>query len=82
MPSGAEVRPSTTAAAGSAGDLTSREREVLSLASQGLCDQAIASTLVITEQTVTFHLSNIDRELGARNRTAAAAAARRLELIQ
>ena len=78
---GAEVRPSTTAAAGSAGDLTSREREVLSLASQGLSNQEIASTLFVTEQTVKFHLSNIYRKLGVHNRTEASHRATRSGML-
>lgn len=68
---GAEVRPSGSAARGSAGDLTAREREVLTLASRGMSNVQIADSLFVTEQTVKFHLSNIYRKLGVHNRTEA-----------
>lgn len=68
---GAEVRPSGSAARGSAGDLTAREREVLALASRGMSNVQIADSLFVTEQTVKFHLSNIYRKLGVHNRTEA-----------
>lgn len=78
---GAEVRPSGTAAHGSAGDLTTREREVLALASKGLSNQQIATTLFVTEQTVKFHLSNIYRKLGVHNRTEASHRASRSGML-
>ncbi|MDA3005084.1 MAG: response regulator transcription factor, partial [Actinomycetota bacterium] len=60
-----------SAARGSAGDLTAREREVLALASRGMSNVQIADSLFVTEQTVKFHLSNIYRKLGVHNRTEA-----------
>jgi NarL family two-component system response regulator LiaR len=52
-------------------DLTRREKEILSLAAEGLSNREIARKLWVTEQTVKFHLSNIYAKLGVTNRTAA-----------
>jgi DNA-binding NarL/FixJ family response regulator len=51
--------------------LTVRELEILSLAAEGHTNQRIASQLLVTEQTVKFHLSNTYRKLGVANRTEA-----------
>jgi DNA-binding NarL/FixJ family response regulator len=51
--------------------LTRREREILTLVSEGLHNADIARKLWITEQTVKFHLTNIYRKLGVSNRTQA-----------
>jgi|SRR5829696_1472115 len=51
--------------------LTVREQEILSLAAEGHTNQRIASQLLVTEQTVKFHLSNTYRKLGVANRTEA-----------
>jgi DNA-binding NarL/FixJ family response regulator len=52
--------------------LTDRELEVLRLLSVGTPNAGIARSLVVTEQTVKFHLSNVYRKLGVANRTEAA----------
>jgi DNA-binding NarL/FixJ family response regulator len=78
---GAEVRPSGHAAVGAAGDLTTREREVLLLASRGMSNAEIADMLFVTEQTVKFHLSNIYRKLGVHNRTQASHRAARAGML-
>jgi DNA-binding NarL/FixJ family response regulator len=52
--------------------LTSREREVLDLVSQGLLNKEIARVLFITEGTVKVHVRKICQKLGARSRTEAA----------
>jgi DNA-binding NarL/FixJ family response regulator len=52
--------------------LTERELEVLRLLSVGTPNAGIARSLVVTEQTVKFHLSNVYRKLGVANRTEAA----------
>lgn len=48
--------------------LTPREREVLSLVSEGLKNRDIASRLFISETTVTHHLSSIFGKLGVSDR--------------
>ncbi|MEO7421386.1 MAG: LuxR C-terminal-related transcriptional regulator [Ornithinibacter sp.] len=53
-------------------ELTPREQEILGLVAQGLTDQAVATTLIISVHTVKQHLTNIFRKLGVRTRTAAA----------
>ncbi len=57
----------------SAGLLTSREREVLSLVRQGLTNREIAHRLGITSGTVRSHLEHAFAKLGVGTRTAAVA---------
>jgi NarL family two-component system response regulator LiaR len=52
--------------------LTERELEVLKLVAQGLPNQEIAETLVLSERTVRTHVSNILGKLHLANRTQAA----------
>ena len=52
--------------------LTTREREILQLISQGYRDRDIAEGLHISEKTVQKHVQNILNKLGAQNRTEAA----------
>jgi LuxR family transcriptional regulator, maltose regulon positive regulatory protein len=61
--------------------LTSRELEVLTMLAAGRSNQAIASQLVVTLDTVKKHVSHLLGKLGAANRTEAVARARELELI-
>jgi LuxR family transcriptional regulator, maltose regulon positive regulatory protein len=61
--------------------LTSREREVLEMLAAGRSNQAIASQLVVTLDTVKKHVSHVLGKLGAANRTEAVARARELSLI-
>ena len=61
------VAPKPQAAA-----LTDREREVLVLVAQGLSNQQIADSLVISERTARTHVSNILGKLGVTSRTQAA----------
>lgn len=51
--------------------LTRREIEILRLTAEGLSNGQMAKSLWVTEQTVKFHLSNIYRKIGVRNRTEA-----------
>jgi DNA-binding NarL/FixJ family response regulator len=67
-------------AAGAAG-LTERELEILNLVAEGMSNRHVAARLVVTEQTVKFHLTNIYRKLKVSNRTEAARAAHRLGLV-
>jgi DNA-binding NarL/FixJ family response regulator len=53
--------------------LSAREVEVLRLVATGVTNREIANTLVISEKTVSRHISNILTKLGLSSRTAAAA---------
>jgi DNA-binding CsgD family transcriptional regulator len=55
--------------------LTPREREVITLLSDGLSNAEIARILYISEKTASVHVSNILRKLGVTSRLQAAAAA-------
>ncbi|MGE2689538.1 response regulator [Mycolicibacterium pulveris] len=57
--------------------LTQRESEILSFVVDGLSNRAIATKLVIGEETVKSHLSSIYRKLGVSDRTGAVATALR-----
>jgi len=61
--------------------LTTREREVLELVSQGLSNKLIARRLQISEHTVKFHVSSISAKLGASSRTDAVSRGVRRGLI-
>ena len=61
--------------------LTSRELEVIGMLAAGQPNQAIASELVVTVDTVKKHVSHVLAKLGAVNRTEAVARARELGLI-
>ena len=61
--------------------LTSRELEVLTMLAAGRSNQAIASQLVVTLDTVKKHVSHVLGKLGAANRTEAVTRARELNLI-
>ena len=61
--------------------LTSRELEVLAMLAAGRSNQAIASELVVTLDTVKKHVSHVLGKLGAANRTEAVARSRELGLI-
>jgi ATP/maltotriose-dependent transcriptional regulator MalT len=65
---------------GPAGNLTQRERQVLTLLADGLSNRRIAHDLFISEKTVSVHISHILAKLGVTNRTEAAAAARRINI--
>ena len=62
-------------------ELTPREREVLRLVIQGLTNRQIAERLVVSEHTVHRHVTNTLRKLELPSRTAAAALAVRLGLL-
>src|SRR5215208_5610079 len=57
--------------------LTQRESEILSFVVNGLSNRAIATKLVIGDETVKSHLSSIYRKLGVTDRTGAVATALR-----
>jgi two-component system, NarL family, nitrate/nitrite response regulator NarL len=60
--------------------LTPRQREILTLLSQGYSNKEIGLRLDVAEVTVKLHVSSIFRVLGVTNRTQAVLAARRLAL--
>lgn len=62
--------------------LSSREVEVLELASQGNSNKAIASQLHITEATVKSHFVHIFTKLGVDDRTTAVTAALKRKIIR
>jgi non-specific serine/threonine protein kinase len=62
-------------------DLTSRERAVLRLLTEGKTDREIADGLSISYRTVNGHVANLLMKLGVDTRTAAAAMAIRNNLI-
>jgi two-component system response regulator NreC len=61
--------------------LTDREREVLSVAAEGLTAREIAARLGVRERTVTTHLGRIYGKLGVGNRLAAIRSAARSGLV-
>ena len=67
--------------AGIVDPLTSRELEILAMLAAGRSNQAIASDLVVTLDTVKKHVGHVLGKLGAANRTEAVARARELSLI-
>jgi len=52
--------------------LTTRERQIVLVLSEGLTNKEIARRLRLTEGTVKIHLHNIYQKLGISNRTALA----------
>jgi ATP/maltotriose-dependent transcriptional regulator MalT len=67
--------------AGGHNDLSRRESKILLMISEGAANKFIASTLGLSEATVKFHLGNVYRKLGCRNRQEAISAARALGLV-
>lgn len=61
--------------------LTPREREVVLLTADGLDNINISDVLKISENSVEWHLKNIYKKLGVRNRTAAVVKSIKLGLI-
>lgn len=62
-------------------DLTEREREVLLLIARGLTNHAISSHLMVSENTVRTHVSNVLAKLSVRDRTQAALLALQFQLL-
>ena len=51
-------------------ELSERELEIIALVAQGLTNQEIGSTLMISKRTVDNHVSNVFTKTGAKNRVA------------
>ena len=62
--------------------LTERETAVLQALARGLSNDEIAKELWVTQQTVKFHLTNIYRKLGVKNRTQATRIAQQHGLVE
>jgi DNA-binding NarL/FixJ family response regulator len=62
--------------------LSPRQSEVLEYLKEGLTNPEIAEKLGVTERTVKAHCQEVFDRLGARNRTAAVAAAMRMGLFE
>lgn len=77
---GAHIHPSV-ARAGTLVRLSPREVDVLERVGSGQSNAEVADELFLTQQTVKFHLRNINRKLRASNRTEAVHLARRAGLI-
>jgi DNA-binding NarL/FixJ family response regulator len=74
MPSGWQAVPIDQQGEGMVESLSVREREVLELAAGGMRNREIAERLMISSNTVKFHLRTIYSRLGVRNRVQAARA--------
>ena len=61
--------------------ITPRELEILGLIAEGLSNREIAERVFVSENTVKTHSSRVFDKLGARRRTEAVSAGRRLKLI-
>ena len=61
--------------------LTSREKEILGLVSQGLSNREIADQLFLSKYTVESHIKHIYRKLAVSKRTKAVSAARSLGIL-
>jgi DNA-binding NarL/FixJ family response regulator len=73
--------PRAKAAAKHDAGLTDREIETVRLVAKGLSNAEVGRTLLVTEQTVKFHLSNIFRKLNVTNRTQATRRAEMMNLL-
>ena len=66
---------------GERSDLSRRESKILLMISEGAANKYIAHTLGLSEATVKFHLGNVYRKLGCRNRQEAIGTARALGMV-
>jgi len=62
--------------------LTARERQILARMQTGPGNKQLADALFITEGTLKWHLTNIYAKLGVKNRVAAIAAAKDMNLLE
>ncbi len=66
----------------SVNSLTSREKDVLLLVTQGESNKSIANKLVLSEVTVKSHLNSIFKKLNVTNRTQAVLVAMQMHLVE
>jgi non-specific serine/threonine protein kinase len=81
-PTTAPPAPPQTVSQASRFGLTARELEVLALVAAGQTDREIGNTLYISWRTAQGHVAHIIAKLGVNTRSAAAAAAYRLGLVE
>lgn len=62
-------------------ELSRRESKILVMISEGAANKFVANALGLSEATVKFHLGNVYRKLGCRNRQEAISSARALGLV-
>ena len=79
--SGSETSAEKDSTSANALGLTERESTILQALARGLSNDEIAKELWVTPQTVKFHLTNIYRKLGAKNRTQATRIAQQHGLV-
>jgi len=80
-PTAVVVAAQTRPAAALTGELTLREKGVLHLIAVGNTNKQVCQQLVLTENTVKFHMRNIFSKLGVNTRTGAISAARQLGVL-
>ena len=74
--------PGAAASAGKPkGELTERERQVVTLLAEGLSNKLIADRLGISDHTAKFHVNGVMAKLGAGTRTEAVVEAVRRGLV-
>jgi DNA-binding CsgD family transcriptional regulator len=71
------IRPGVSVADGPPAGLTPREVEILRLLATGISTQEVATTLSLSERTVSRHIANIYAKIGAHSRSGATAYALR-----
>lgn len=62
--------------------LTDKEKLILNLLAEGMCNKAITHHTQLTINTIKWHLKNIYAKLNANNRTEAVLKAQRYSLLQ
>ncbi|MBZ5762524.1 LuxR C-terminal-related transcriptional regulator [Rhizobium sp. VS19-DR104.2] len=67
---------------GKRNDLSRRESKILMMISEGAANKYVAHSLGLSEATVKFHLGNVYRKLGCRNRQEAIGSARALGIVK
>lgn len=79
--SGPTPRPLTGKPRAGGGELTDRERQVVTLLAEGLSNKLIADRLGISDHTAKFHVNGVMAKLGAGTRTEAVVEAVRRGLV-
>jgi len=77
-----EAEKAVPVAADALGDLTRREREVLTLVAEGRSNREVAEVLFISEKTASVHVSHILAKLGVQSRVQASAVVHRLDAVR